>query len=223
MQLFLDTACIKELEEARASELIDGVTTNPSSMAKQPGSFEKICRDILGLGMGPVSIEVTYGETLEMVNQGKRFDSWGEDVIVKVPATFQGIEACRILQEEGIAVNVTLCFSIAQAWMAAKAGATYVSPFVGRLEDAGECGIKLITDMRDLYDVQDYDTQILAASMRTVNHVQEVALAGADVVTIAYPIFQELCHHPLTEKGLEKFYADWNASPHGRTEKEKFS
>jgi transaldolase len=209
MKIFIDTADTDELKVAFATGLVDGVTTNPSLIAKSGRDFKEVVADICKMTDGPVSAEVASTEAGTMIEEGKALAGIASNVVVKLPLTWDGLRACRTLTDEGIDTNVTLCFSATQAWLAAKAGATYISPFVGRLDDIGQQGMELIGEIRALYDAQDYDTQILAASIRGAQHVKESALLGADVATIPPKVFSSLLNHPLTDKGLDAFVKDW--------------
>jgi transaldolase len=208
MKLFIDSADIDEIRELAASGLVDGVTTNPSLAAKTGRDYVDVLGEICHIVPGSVSAEVLATDFEGMVRQGKRFAKIAKNITIKVPMTWDGMKACRALSGEDLAVNVTLCFSPVQAMIAAKSGATYISPFVGRVDDCGEDGMALIRDIRAIYDNYDFRTQILAASIRSVTHVRESALAGADVATIPAKIFHSLINHPLTDKGLAAFLAD---------------
>ena len=210
MKFFVDTADVAEIRSLAALGLLDGVTTNPSLIAKSGRDFKEVVAEICQLVPGPVSAEVAATDTAGMLREGRILREIAANVAVKVPLTWDGLSACRTLVGEGTMVNVTLCFSANQALLAAKAGATFVSPFIGRLDDMGLDGMQLIREIRAIYDnYTDFTTQILAASIRTGNHVKEAALAGADVVTVPASILQALVKHPLTDKGLEQFVADW--------------
>jgi len=209
MQLFLDTTDVNILKDLAQTGLVDGVTTNPTLIAKSGRPMLQVIAEICDSVEGPVSAEVAAQDTVGMLDEGRKLASIAPNVVVKVPLTRDGLIATREFAQEGIATNVTLCFSAAQALLAAKAGATYISPFIGRLDDHGADGMDLITEIRTIYDNYDYDTEILAASIRTPAHVKEAALSGADCATIPPAVFQELFKHPLTEKGLEQFMADW--------------
>jgi transaldolase len=208
MKLFIDTADIGEIREYAESGLLDGVTTNPSLAAKTGRDYVDVLTEITGIVKGSVSAEVLATDTDGMLKQGRRVAKIASNITVKVPLTWDGLKACKTLRGEGIQVNVTLCFSPVQAMLAAKAGATFISPFIGRVDDAGEDGMGLIRDIRAIYDNYGFDTQILAASIRSVSHVRECALAGADVATIPSSVFKLLLNHPLTDKGLAAFLAD---------------
>jgi transaldolase len=208
MKIFIDSADIDEIREYAGTGLVDGVTTNPSLAAKTGRDYVEVLKEITGIVKGSVSAEVLATDHDGMMAQGKRVAKIAGNITVKVPLTWDGLKACRGLRAEGITVNVTLCFSPVQAMMAAKAGATYISPFIGRVDDAGEDGVGLIRDIRAIYDNYGFETQILAASIRSVSHVRESALAGADIATIPGSIFKLLLNHPLTDKGLAAFLAD---------------
>ena len=209
MQLFLDTTDTAVLEELAATGLVDGVTTNPSLIAKSGRNMLEVIEQICALVEGPVSAEVAATDAETMIREGERLSQIAPNVVVKVPLTFDGLNAVRAFNEREIMTNVTLCFSAVQALLAAKAGATFVSPFIGRLDDMGADGMRLIDEIRTIYDQFDYDTQILAASIREPDHVKAAAIAGADCATIPPEVFRKLIRHPLTDKGLEQFTADW--------------
>jgi len=213
MKFFVDTAEVDEIRELAATGLVDGVTTNPSLVAKSGRDFTEVIREICEIVDGDVSAEVAATGSDDMVAEGRKLAEIAENVAVKVPLTWDGLKACRALTQSGVSVNVTLCFSANQALLAAKAGATYISPFVGRLDDIGLDGMEVIDEIREIYDnYPDFDTQILAASIRTVNHVKQAAMAGADIATIPPKIVKELVKHPLTDKGLATFLADWQST-----------
>ena len=210
MKFFVDTADVAEIRELAATGFLDGVTTNPSLIAKSGRDFKSVIAEICELVEGPVSAEVTALDATGMIAEGHALAKIAKNVTVKVPLTWEGLKACRALTGEGTMVNVTLCFSANQALMAAKAGATFVSPFIGRLDDIGLDGMELIREIRTIYDNYiGLSTDILAASIRTVNHVKEAALIGADVATVPPAILKALLNHPLTDKGVEMFLADW--------------
>jgi transaldolase len=210
MKFFVDTADVAEIKELAATGLLDGVTTNPSLVAKAKRDFKEIIAEICALVPGPVSAEVAATDVEGMLKEGRALARIAKNVTVKVPLTFDGLKACRKLTDDGTMVNVTLCFSANQALLAAKAGATFISPFVGRLDDAGQDGMELVREIRTVYDnYPDLRTQILAASIRNVTHVKQAAMIGADVATVPPAILRALIHHPLTDKGLELFLADW--------------
>lgn len=212
MKLFLDSADPKEIAAMAATGLVDGVTTNPSLAAKTGQNLFAALKSICDLGFESVSAEVTATETDKMIAEGKKLAQIAHNITIKVPLTWDGLRACRTLALDGHKVNVTLCFSPNQALLAAKAGATYISPFIGRLDDAGQDGMELIREIRVIYDNYHFKTQILAASIRHVTHVREAALAGADVATMPPSIFKGLTAHPLTDKGLAAFLEDWKKS-----------
>ena len=209
MKFFVDTADIGEIREMNEAGLIDGVTTNPSLILKAGRPMKDVIADICAAVEGPVSAEVTALTAEEMVREGKILAEIASNVCIKLPLTLDGLKACKQLTDQGFETNVTLCFSATQALLAAKAGATYVSPFIGRLDDININGMDLIADIRRIFDNYDFETQILAASIRTLNHVREAALIGADVATVPTSTLKALVKHPLTDKGLETFLADW--------------
>lgn len=209
MQLFLDSTDIVQIEDLAKTGLVDGVTTNPTLIAKSGRNMLDVIADICRIVDGPVSAEVSSVTTEGMLAEGRKLAGIAPNVVVKVPLTREGLMATSEFAAEGIQTNVTLCFSAAQALLAAKAGATYVSPFIGRLDDHGAEGMDLITEIRAIYDNYDFDTEILAASIRSAAHVKEAALSGADCATIPPDVFQALFKHPLTERGLQQFMADW--------------
>ena len=212
MKLFVDTGSIKEIEAVAALGIIDGVTTNPSLLAKESGDFRQNLKRICEIVNGPVSGEVTATDTAGMLQQGHDIAKIHAHMVVKVPLTKDGIKACKALSGEGIRVNVTLCFSAAQALLAAKAGATYISPFVGRLDDVGTNGMDLIREIVDIYNNYDFATEVLVASCRHPIHVIEAARLGADIATCPPAVIDQMFNHPLTSIGLEKFLKDWEKS-----------
>jgi transaldolase len=210
MKFFVDTADVGEIKELAATGLLDGVTTNPSLIAKSGRDFKEVIAEICAAVPGPVSAEVAATDTDGMLKEGRTLAKIAKNVTVKVPLTWAGLKACRALTSEGTMVNVTLCFSANQALLAAKAGATFVSPFVGRLDDVGLDGMEVVREIRAIYDnYAQLKTEILAASIRTVNHVKQAALIGADVATVPPGVLRALVAHPLTDKGLDMFLADW--------------
>ena len=208
MKFFADTADTSEIKDLNATGLIDGVTTNPSLIMKSGRDFAEVIAEICDLVDGPVSAEVLAVEADAMIEQGKKLAGIASNVCVKLPLTIDGLKACRALSEQGIDTNVTLCFSANQALLAAKAGATFISPFIGRLDDIHIDGMELISDIRVIYDNYGYETEILAASIRNANHVKDAALIGADVMTAPPGVIRALANHPLTDKGLAAFLAD---------------
>ncbi len=212
MKFFVDTAEIDEIRELNALGLVDGVTTNPSLIKKSGRDFIEVVREICGEVEGPVSAETVALDYEGMMSEGRKLAQLAPNIAVKVPLTWDGLKACRTLSEEGRMVNVTLCFSANQALLAAKAGATFISPFVGRLDDVNIDGMDLIRDIRTIYDNYGYETEILAASIRSVNHIKDAALIGADVITAPASVLHKLAEHPLTDKGLTAFLKDWSAT-----------
>lgn len=214
MKIFLDTADLDEIRRAADAGLIDGITTNPSLVAKVAGDREvsDMYREICETVDGPVSLEVVAIDREEMVSEGRRLAAIHENAVVKVPLTEAGLKACRDLRSEDIRVNVTLCFSVSQALLAAKAGASFVSPFIGRIDDISGEGMQLIHQIRQVYDNYGFGTEILAASIRHPLHVVESMLIGADCCTIPPKVLWQLSKHPLTDKGLDAFLSDWNAA-----------
>ena len=209
MKFFVDTADIKQIKGLIPTGLIDGITTNPSLIAKQGTDMKETIKNICSLVDGPVSAEVTAIDHQTMIKEGEYLASIAKNVAVKVPLTAEGLKTCIKLREKEIMVNVTLCFSAAQALLAAKAGASFISPFVGRLDDTGEKGMDLIEDIVDIYDNYDFDTEVLVASIRSTQHVIDAAVIGAHVSTLPPKVIHELYNHPLTEKGLNAFLEDW--------------
>ncbi len=211
MQIYLDTANVKEIQEGANLGLIDGVTTNPSLVAKEGRSFKEMLLEICKMVDGPISAEVVGVESEAMVKEGRELAKVHKNIVVKVPLIPEGLRATKKLSAEGIRVNVTLCFSPTQALLAAKAGAWCVSPFIGRLDDVSSDGMALIRQIVTIYKNYDYKTQVLVASVRHPQHVVEAALAGGHICTMPYAVFQQLVKHPLTDSGLKKFLADWDA------------
>lgn len=210
MKFFIDTANINEIKEANAMGMVDGVTTNPSLIAKEGGDFKEIVGEICRIVDGPVSAEVISLETAGMIDEARDLARIHENIVVKIPMTVEGLKAVRVLAAEGIKTNVTLIFSPLQALMAAKAGATYVSPFVGRLDDLAQEGMQLVEQIVDIYSNFAYETEIIVASVRNPLHVLEAALMGADIATIPFSVLRKLAEHPLTDKGIKAFLDDWN-------------
>ena len=210
MKFFVDSADIKQIEDLMPTGLIDGVTTNPSLIAKNGDDMAKTIKDICALVPGPVSAEVTATDTDKMLEEGQYLASLAKNVTVKVPLTINGLKTCKALRAQGTQVNVTLCFSAAQALLAAKSGASFISPFVGRLDDIGEKGMDLIEDIVVIYENYGFETEVLVASVRSKQHVIDAAIIGADVTTLPPKVIYELYEHPLTDKGLKAFLDDWN-------------
>jgi len=213
MKLFIDTANINEIKRINEWGILDGVTTNPSLIAKESGKpFEAIIEEICGIVDGPISAEVLSLEAPRMIEEGKKLAKIHKNVTIKLPLVPEGLKACKALTSEGIKTNVTLCFSATQGLLAAKAGATFVSPFIGRLDDINLVGMELIEELVAIFQNYDLETQVLAASIRGPRHVTEAALAGAHVATIPTKVFDQMVRHPLTDKGVEQFMADWKKS-----------
>lgn len=211
MKFFLDTANVEEIKRINRLGLADGVTTNPTIIANEGKDFESVIKEICGLVSGPVSAEVTSLDSAGMVREAREINQWADNIVVKIPMTEAGLEAVHTISKEGIKTNVTLIFSAAQGLMAAKAGAAYVSPFLGRLDDIASDGIRLVSDLREIFDSYDFSTEIIAASVRNLTHVEEAALAGSDIATIPGKLFPKLWSHPLTTSGIAQFEADWQA------------
>ncbi|MFO1123390.1 MAG: fructose-6-phosphate aldolase [Hyphomicrobiales bacterium] len=209
MKFFVDTAEVNEIRELADIGLLDGVTTNPSLIAKSGRQFKDVIAEICSIVPGPVSAEVVSLDYAGMMREAAELRKIAKNVTIKVPLTIDGLKACKALSSDGTMVNVTLCFSANQALLAAKAGATFISPFVGRLDDIHIEGIDLISEIRQIYDNYAFDTEVLAASLRTPLHVKQVALIGADVATCPPAVIKSLVKHPLTDKGIEQFMADW--------------
>lgn len=216
MKFFLDSADIEEIKRAMEAGLIDGITTNPSLLSKAAGSGHQpreILEEICATVPGPISAEVVAVDKDRMYAEGKELAKIADNIVIKVPLTEDGLVACRRFRADGVRVNVTLCFSAAQALLAAKAGASYISPFVGRLDDVGERGMDLVAQIVQIYDNYDFDTSVLVASVRHPMHVVEAALLGAHVATVPAKVLHQLFNHPLTDKGLKAFLADWDKLP----------
>jgi len=213
MKFFIDTADVGEIREAAAWGLLDGVTTNPSLVAKTGRPFREVIEEICSIVDGPVSAEAVSMTADEMVVEARDLAAIHENIVVKIPLVPEGLKAVKRLSEEDISTNVTLCFSPSQALLAAKAGATYISPFIGRLDDISHIGMDLVEDIRLIYDNYGYETQIIVASIRTAPHVAEAARIGADIATIPFKVMMQLVKHPLTDIGIERFLADWDKVP----------
>lgn len=209
MKFFIDTANIDEIKEANDMGMVDGVTTNPSLIAKEGRDFKEIIKDICAIVDGPISAEVICLEEAGMVKEARELAAIHKNIVVKIPMTVDGLKAVRTLSREGIGTNVTLVFSPLQALMAAKAGATYVSPFIGRLDDLSQDGLVLVDQIVTIYENYDYETEVIVASVRNPLHVLESALMGADIATIPFNVLSKLAGHPLTDKGIAAFLADW--------------
>jgi len=213
MRFFIDTADINEIKSAMEMGLVDGVTTNPTLVSKTGRPFLEVAKEIVELVPGPVSLEVVSLDTQGMVDEARQLAKLGDNVVIKIPMTEQGLKAVKILSSEGIKTNVTLVFSPLQALLAAKAGANYVSPFVGRLDDIGHDGMELISQIVQIYDNYGFETEVIVASVRHPQHVLQAALIGADIATIPYRVIKQLAKHPLTDVGLERFLEDWAKVP----------
>lgn len=209
MKFFVDTADVAAIRELNDLGMVDGVTTNPSLILKSGRDILEVTKEICDLVDGPVSAEVVASDAADMIREGERLVKIASNITVKVPLTWDGLKACKALSSQGHKVNVTLCFSAAQAILAAKAGATFISPFLGRLDDLNLDGVELIAQIREIYDNYDFQTEILAASIRSVNHITDVARIGADVITAPPAVIKAMANHVLTDKGLEQFNADW--------------
>ena len=213
MKFFIDTADVKEIREAHALGLVDGVTTNPSLIAKSGRKFKDVIKEIVSIVDGPISAEVIALDAPRMIKEGKELAKIHKNIVVKLPMTPEGLKACKALTEKGIKTNVTLIFTSMQALLAAKAGATYVSPFVGRLDDISQNGMGIIEEIRTIFDNYGYMAEIIVASIRNPIHVLDSAMIGADVATIPYSVMIQLAKHPLTDAGIEKFLKDWESVP----------
>ena len=209
MELFIDTAEIDEIKSLNITGLIDGVTTNPSLIAKSGRNIIETIEEICNEVSGPVSAEVTATDFETMIKEGRKLSAIAQNVAIKVPLTFDGLRACKVFSDDGIMVNVTLCFNSAQAILAAKAGASFISPFIGRLDDIGSDGMNLISEITEIYDIHGFETKVLAASIRSVQDIIDCAKFGADVATIPPKFLKAMYNHPLTDKGLADFLADW--------------
>ena len=213
MKFFIDTANIEEIKEGLNLGMVDGVTTNPSLIAKEKKGFELVVKEILESVEGPVSLEVVSLEAKAMFAEGKKLAEWGDNVVIKVPLCTEGLKATKMFADAGIDVNQTLIFSPLQALMAAKAGARYVSPFVGRLDDIAHDGMELVEQILTIYDNYGYETEVIVASIRHPRHVLDAALMGADIATIPFKVITQLAQHPLTDKGIKMFLEDWKKVP----------
>lgn len=209
MKFFIDTANVQEIREAHALGMVDGVTTNPSLVAKEGRDFKELLKEICGIVDGPVSAEVVSVDAEGIVREARDLAGIAENIVVKVPLIEEGLKAVKILADEGIRTNVTLCFSAVQALMAAKAGAAYISPFVGRLDDINHVGMELVEQILTIYENYSFDTEVIVASIRSPLHVLDSALMGADIATIPFKVIKQLVKHPLTDIGLANFLADW--------------
>ncbi len=212
MRIFIDTANVEEIRKGAELGVLSGVTTNPSLIAKEGRDLKEVIKEITKIVDGPISAEVIGLEAEEMIKEGRELAKISKNIVVKIPMTLEGLKAVSVLSKEKIKTNVTLIFSASQALMAARAGATYVSPFVGRLDDIGHNGIEVIDEIKQIYEYHDIETMVIAASIRHTMHAIEAAKAGADIATIPYNVLIQMTRHPLTDKGIEKFIADWEES-----------
>ncbi len=212
MELYIDTADVNEIKEIAEWGVLSGVTTNPTLISRSGRDFLEVIKEICEIVDGPVSAEVISEDIAGMIKEGRAKKEWHENVVIKLPCTPEGIGACAVLENEGIPCNVTLVFSAAQGYLAACAGATFVSPFVGRLDDAGSNGMQVVEDLADMFELHNFPTRIIAASIRTPNHITEAALAGAHIATVPYSVIKKSVLHPLTDKGLDSFKKDWEAA-----------
>lgn len=213
MELWLDTANIEEIKKVAATGLLDGVTTNPSLVAKENKPFTKLIKEIAQIVKGPVSAEVVATDSAGMLREGRTLAKIDKNVVVKLPATNEALPIIKQLTNEGVKVNCTLTFSVNQGWLAAKAGAAYINAFVGRVDDSGDDGRRLLAEHRDMLDIHDYQTKLICASVRHAKHVQDALLIGADVATLPFAVFEKLMSTPQTDKGLKSFLADWDKVP----------
>lgn len=213
MQLWLDTANIEEIKQVAAAGLLDGVTTNPSLVAKENRKFVDVVKSIAAIVKGPVSAEVIATDTKGMIEEGRKLAKIAKNVVVKIPALFDALPAIKTLTKEGIRVNCTLTFSVMQGWLAAKAGAAYINAFVGRVDDAGDDGMRLAAEHRQMLDNYGYETELIVASVRHPKHVQDALMLGADICTIPYGVYEKLMSQPQTDKGLKSFLSDWEKIP----------
>ena len=209
MKFFIDTANVDAIRKAHERGMVDGVTTNPSLVAKEGRDFRKIIDEIASFVKGPISLEVISEDAEDMLKEARELNGWVDNAAIKIPLTWEGLKAVKVCAEDGIQTNVTLCFSANQALLAAKAGASFVSPFIGRLDDIGQVGMQLIEDIVTIYANYGYDTEVIVASIRHPIHVYEAALLGADIATIPPPVLDKMVKHPLTDIGIERFLADW--------------
>lgn len=209
MKFFIDTANVDAIRKAHERGMVDGVTTNPSLVAKEGRDFREVVNEIASFVKGPISLEVIAEDADGMIKEARELNGWIENAAIKIPLTWEGLKAVRVLSDEDIKTNVTLCFSANQALLAAKAGATFVSPFIGRLDDVGQTGMQLIADTAEIYTNYGYATEIIVASIRHPIHVYEAALLGADIATIPPAVLDKMVNHPLTDIGIQKFLEDW--------------
>lgn len=209
MKIFIDTANVQAIREAHERGMVDGVTTNPSLVAKEGRDFRTIVEEIASFVKGPISLEVLSEESAGMIKEAKVLNGWIDNAAIKIPMTWEGLKAVRVLSQEGIQTNVTLCFSPNQALLAAKAGASFVSPFIGRLDDVGQTGMDIIEDILQIYSNYGFETEVIVASIRHPIHVYEAAMIGADIATVPPEVLAKMIQHPLTDVGIERFKKDW--------------
>lgn len=209
MKFFMDTANLEDIKKAVECGVCNGVTTNPTLVSREKGDFESIIKNICEVVPGPVSVEAVGLKKEEMLEEARKYSSWADNVIIKIPMTREGMKAVKQLSTEGITTNVTLVFSANQALLAAKAGADYVSPFIGRLDDRGHCGMDVVREIVNIFHIHNFDTQVIVASIRHPLHVVEAAQTGAEIATIPFNVLEKMFQHPLTDKGLERFLEDW--------------
>ncbi len=213
MKFFIDTANVEAIRKAHERGMVDGVTTNPSLVAKEGREFREVIDEIASFVKGPISLEVVSEDAEGMLKEARELNTWIENAAIKIPLTWEGLKATKVCADEGIKTNVTLCFSANQALLAAKAGASFISPFIGRLDDVGHTGMQLISDIVDIYSNYGFATEVIVASIRHPLHVYEAALLGADIATIPPAVLDKMVNHPLTDVGIEKFLADWKKVP----------
>ncbi|MFW9848225.1 MAG: fructose-6-phosphate aldolase [Candidatus Thorarchaeota archaeon] len=213
MKFFIDTANVEAIRKAHERGMVDGVTTNPSLVAKEGREFREVIDEIASFVKGPISLEVVSEDAEGMLKEARDLNTWIDNAAIKIPLTWEGLKATKVCADEGIKTNVTLCFSANQALLAAKAGASFVSPFIGRLDDVGHTGMQLISDIVDIYSNYGFATEVIVASIRHPLHVYEAALLGADIATIPPAVLDKMVNHPLTDIGIEKFLADWKKVP----------
>ncbi|MFO7836745.1 MAG: fructose-6-phosphate aldolase [Candidatus Thorarchaeota archaeon] len=211
MKFFIDTANVEAIRKAHERGMVDGVTTNPTLVSREGRDFRELVDEIASFVDGPISLEVISEDAEGMIEEARDLNTWIDNAAIKIPMTWEGLKAVRVLSREGIATNVTLCFSPNQALLAAKAGASFVSPFIGRLDDVGHTGMQIVVDIKEIYDNFDFDTEIIVASIRHPLHVYESAVVGADIATIPPAVLDKMVNHPLTDVGIERFLDDWKS------------
>ncbi|MGV9103477.1 MAG: fructose-6-phosphate aldolase [Promethearchaeia archaeon] len=211
MKFYIDTANLEAIRKAHERGMVDGVTTNPTLVSREGRDFRELVQEIASFVDGPISLEVISEDAEGMIEEARDLNTWIDNAAIKIPMTWEGLKAVRVLSREGIATNVTLCFSPNQALLAAKAGASFVSPFIGRLDDVGHTGMQIVVDIKEIYDNFDFDTEIIVASIRHPLHVYEAAVVGADIATIPPAVLNKMVNHPLTDVGIERFLDDWKS------------